>query len=149
MCCLVYDWNIVAAFRGMHVSPAKHSYRKFDYRRDGQTDAGQSAPYVPLCFAGHTKSVDCDHRVLVQKRKKKKMFPSESKKLSKKSVSIVNPTLILPALSTPNKRKGTPASILNLSFQARSLSKMHAYRHIPAQTRLEITLSGTSYILRV
>ena len=23
---------------------------------DGQTDAGQSDPYVPLCFAGDTKS---------------------------------------------------------------------------------------------
>ena len=41
-----------------------------------------------------------DHRVLVQKRKKKKRFPSESKKLSKKSVSIVNLTFNLTALST-------------------------------------------------
>ena len=55
--------NIVAAFRGMHVSPAKHNYvwlpRKCDYRTDRhthtQTDAGQSDPYVPLCFAGDTK----------------------------------------------------------------------------------------------
>ena len=57
--------NIVAAFRGMQVSPAKHSYawlpRKCDYQTDrhihkyGQTDAGQSDPYVPLCFAGDTK----------------------------------------------------------------------------------------------
>ena len=52
--------NIVAAFRGMHVSPAKHSYawlpRKCDYRTDShtQTDARQSDPYVPLCFAGDT-----------------------------------------------------------------------------------------------
>ena len=54
---------IVAAFRGMHVSPAKHSYvwllRKCDYRTDtythGQTDARQSDPYVPLCLAGDTK----------------------------------------------------------------------------------------------
>ena len=54
--------NIVAAFRGMHVSPAKHSYarlpRKCDYptdtRTDRQTDAGQSDPYVLLCFAGDT-----------------------------------------------------------------------------------------------
>ena len=75
--------------------------------------------------------------------------PSESKKISKQSVSIVNPTPILPALCTDNNRKGTAASILNLSFQAGLLSKMHAYRHIPAQTRLEITLSGTSYILHV
>ena len=58
--------NIVAAFRGMHVSPAKHSYawlpRKCDYRTDrqidgqtDQTDAGQSDPCVLLCFAGDTK----------------------------------------------------------------------------------------------
>ena len=56
------------AFRGMHVSPAKHSYarlpRKCDYwtdahthrRMDGQKDARQSDPYVPLCFAGDTKT---------------------------------------------------------------------------------------------
>ena len=45
------------------MSPAKHSYarlpRKCDYRTDrrmgGQTDASQSDPYVPLCFAGDTK----------------------------------------------------------------------------------------------
>ena len=49
--------NIVAAFRGMHLSPAKHSYawlpRKCDYRTDrwtdrqtdGQTDAWQSDLY--------------------------------------------------------------------------------------------------------
>ena len=61
--------NIVAAFRGMHVSPAKHSFawlpRKCDYRTDrhkhrrtdGRTDAGQSDPYVPLCFAGDTKAI--------------------------------------------------------------------------------------------
>ena len=56
----------MAAFRGMHVSPAKHSYawlsRKCNYRTDRhthtQTDAGQSDPYVPLCFAGDTKT-DC------------------------------------------------------------------------------------------
>ena len=61
--------NIVAAFQGMHVSPAKHSYawlpRKCDYRRDrhtdrqadGWTDAGQSDPYVPLCFCRRHKKV--------------------------------------------------------------------------------------------
>ena len=47
--------NIVAAFRRMQVSPAKHSYawlpRKCDYR----ADTGQSDPYVPLCFAGDSK----------------------------------------------------------------------------------------------
>ena len=46
----------------MHVSPAKHSYawlrtkvRLPDRQTHGQTDAGQSDPYVSLCFAGNTK----------------------------------------------------------------------------------------------
>ena len=57
----------------LHVSPAKHSYawlpRKCDYhdyqesvttrQTHGQTDAGQSDPYVPLCFAGDTKRLYC------------------------------------------------------------------------------------------
>ena len=73
--------KIVAAFQGMHVSPAKHSYawppRKCDYRTDRQTDrqmpdkaipmchyALQTTqkqvlsiplPYLPLCFPGETK----------------------------------------------------------------------------------------------
>ena len=50
--------NIVAA--GMHASPAKHNYavllKKCDRHTDGRTDAGQSDFYVPLCFAGDTKS---------------------------------------------------------------------------------------------
>ena len=49
--------NIVAAFRGMHVSPAKHSYAWLPKRCDFQTDAGQSDPYVPLFFAGDTKTL--------------------------------------------------------------------------------------------
>ena len=54
----------MAAFRGRHVSPAKHSYallpRKCDYQSvtTGQTDAGKTDPYVPLCFAGDTKITD-------------------------------------------------------------------------------------------
>ena len=58
-----YITKIVAAFRGMHVSPAKHSYASVtdgqtdtDRQTDGQTDDGQSDPYVSLCFAGDTKS---------------------------------------------------------------------------------------------
>ena len=60
--------KIVAAFRGMHVSPAKHSSasvtdgqtdRQTDRRTDRQTDDGQSDPYVSLCFAGDTKSLFC------------------------------------------------------------------------------------------
>ena len=50
------DWiNIVAAFQGMHVLPAKHSYawlpRKCDYRtdrhRDGRTDTEHKL--IPMC----------------------------------------------------------------------------------------------------
>ena len=48
----------VAAFQRMHVSPVKHSYvllpRKCDYQTDRH--AGQSYSYVPLCFAGDTKT---------------------------------------------------------------------------------------------
>ena len=48
--------NTVAAFRGMHVSPAEHSYEEIVTTRQtythihthGQTDAGQKDPYVPL-----------------------------------------------------------------------------------------------------
>ena len=44
----------MAAFRGIHVSPAKHNYarlpRNCEYRTDRRTVAGQSDPYVPLCF---------------------------------------------------------------------------------------------------
>ena len=47
----------MAAFRGMHVSPAKHSYASVtDGQTDGQTDDEQSDPYVSLCFAGDTKN---------------------------------------------------------------------------------------------
>ena len=34
---------------------AQRDYRT-DRHTDGQTDAGQSDPYVPLCFAGDTKT---------------------------------------------------------------------------------------------
>ena len=52
----------------MHVSPANvamHDYQESvttgqtDTQTDGHTDAGQSDPYVPLCFAGDTKTVNC------------------------------------------------------------------------------------------
>ena len=45
--------NIVAAFRGMHVSPAKHSYawlpRKCDYRTDTRTDRQTPDKVIPMC----------------------------------------------------------------------------------------------------
>ena len=49
-----YIETIVAAFRGMHVSPAKQLCvtTKKVWLLDGQTDARQSDLYVPLCFAG-------------------------------------------------------------------------------------------------
>ena len=70
--------NIVAAFRGMRVLPVKHSYawlpRKRDYQESvttgqthGQTDAGQSDPYVPLCFVGNTKMIMITYRYLLFK----------------------------------------------------------------------------------
>ena len=58
-----YTNNIVAAFWGMHVSLWNIAMRDYQesvttgqtHRRTvGQTDAIQSDPYVPLCFAGDT-----------------------------------------------------------------------------------------------
>ena len=58
----------MAASQGMHVSPAKHSYvwpkkawlpRKFDNRKDRQMYTEQSDPYMPLYFAGYTKTAVC------------------------------------------------------------------------------------------
>ena len=52
--------NRVAAFRGMHVSPTKHSkvWQKSvtDGQTDRWTDVGQSDPCVSLYFAGDTKT---------------------------------------------------------------------------------------------
>ena len=49
--------KIVAAFRGMHASPAKYSDASVtDGQTDGETDDGQSYPHVSLCFAGDTKT---------------------------------------------------------------------------------------------
>ena len=50
----IFTIKIVAAFREMHVSPAKHSFGKCDrkvWQTDGQTDDGQSDPHVSLCLA--------------------------------------------------------------------------------------------------
>ena len=62
----------------LRVSPAKHSYAwlprkcdrhtdtdyQTDIRTDRQADAGQSDPYVPLCFAGDTKNQYAPHNFL-------------------------------------------------------------------------------------
>ena len=51
-------FKIVAAFRGMHVSPAKHSYvsvtdgqtdRRTDRQTDGQTDGQTTNKVIPMC----------------------------------------------------------------------------------------------------
>ena len=44
-----YNYKIVAAFRGMHVTPAKHSFRKCDRRTDGQTDGRAMDKVIPMC----------------------------------------------------------------------------------------------------
>ena len=51
-----YTWKIVAAFQGMHVSPAKHSYAsvtdgRTNRQTDRQTDDGQSDPYLSPAIA--------------------------------------------------------------------------------------------------
>ena len=49
----MYDRKIVAAFQGMHVLPAKHSFgkcdRKCDGRTDGQTDGQTMDKVIPMC----------------------------------------------------------------------------------------------------
>ena len=47
-----------------NIAMRDYQLRKCDYQEsvttgqtDGQTDAGQSDPYVPLCFAGDTKII--------------------------------------------------------------------------------------------
>ena len=54
---IVYE-NIVAAFRGMHVLPAKHSYasvtdgrtdRQTDRQTDGKTDGRTTDKVIPMC----------------------------------------------------------------------------------------------------
>ena len=64
--CFAGTTKIVAAFRRMQEPPAKHSYawlprkcdNRTDTRTDEQIDAGQSDPYLPLCFTSDTKTLD-------------------------------------------------------------------------------------------
>ena len=65
-----YVRNVVVAFWGVHVSPAKHSYswlpRKCDYRQtdtrtNGQTDNTQSDPYVRYASQATQKSTNEHH----------------------------------------------------------------------------------------
>ena len=42
---------------GMHDYQESVTSRQTHRQTDGQTDAGQSDPYVPLCFAGDTKKM--------------------------------------------------------------------------------------------
>ena len=41
--------KIVAAFQGMHVSPAKHSFGKCDRRTDRWTDRRTTDKVIPMC----------------------------------------------------------------------------------------------------
>ena len=50
--CVVCHFMTKPEFCRTHVAPAK---AKRDIQTDGQTDKGQSDPYVVLCFAGATK----------------------------------------------------------------------------------------------
>ena len=48
----LYSLKIVAAFRGMHVSPAKHSFGKCDrkvWQTDRQTDGQTTDKVIPMC----------------------------------------------------------------------------------------------------
>ena len=38
---------------------------QMDRQTDRQTDAGQSDPYVPLCFAGDTKMYTCESSIIL------------------------------------------------------------------------------------
>ena len=59
--------SVACETQGMHVSPAKHNYVRLPRKCDGQTDAVQSYPYVPLCFAGDTKI--WHHRIYMDEQK--------------------------------------------------------------------------------
>ena len=61
------EGNIVAAFRGMHVSPAKHSYawlpRKCDYRTDTHTDRQTPDKVIPMCrYASQATQKQSPHK---------------------------------------------------------------------------------------
>ena len=54
VCCffllgVMHITKIVAAFRGMRVSPAKHSFGKCDRRTDRQTDGRTTDKVIPMC----------------------------------------------------------------------------------------------------
>ena len=51
---VLHHYKIVAAFRGMHVSPAKHSYASVadgqtDRQTDGRTDGRTTDKVIPMC----------------------------------------------------------------------------------------------------
>ena len=68
-CCSKCETKYKPIFRGMHVAPTKANHNngtnsrrdeqtdiRIDKQTDGQSDDGQSDPYVMLCFAGATKN---------------------------------------------------------------------------------------------
>ena len=55
--------KIVAAFRGMHVLPAKHSFGKCDRRTDRQTDGRTIDKVIPMCcYASQATQKQADPR---------------------------------------------------------------------------------------
>ena len=61
--------NIVAAFQGMHVLPAKHSYawlpKKCAYQTDTKTDRQTPEKVIPMClYASQATQKGPDHKVI-------------------------------------------------------------------------------------
>ena len=65
-----YNWiinttlKIVAAFRGMHVSPAKHSFGKCDrkvWQTDRQTDGRTTDKVIPMCRYASQATQKCSN----------------------------------------------------------------------------------------
>ena len=73
--------NIVAAFRGMHVSPAKHSFawlpRKFDYWTDRRTDGHTDRQTDRRTDIRRTKWSPCA-TMLRRRHKKRKVLGSKT-----------------------------------------------------------------------
>ena len=124
--------NIVAAFRGMHVSPAKHSYAWLSRKCDYLTNARQSDPYVPLCFAGDTKR---GHKVV------------ELEVWTTKATKSWHWNRIL--TSTPFRCRIRLLFLYNnfLLRPASSASRLHLCHHLLLFLLLLPSTSGRSYLL--
>ena len=151
---IISQWKqkIVAAFRGMHVSPAKHSYASVT---DGQTDDGQSDPYVLLCFAGDTKSTSSlkylifitgsPHRRATRSTPQKSDSLSSSRASGPGASSANSPASSLDSTSTEPLGRQSP-SMLSGRSPSKSLewSPRRLSSRTPGQTPLSTTLSSES-----